>query len=173
MGYNPSKKAVEDMKVVLDFMLEHQNVDFKYPSVAPDKLAYAVRRALHGVKAFPKSYPQYQPLLDRFTMKERGDYVLFTRRISLVSGSPTVVTPEGLAANRELSIESVSTPMQIVGALIKHKADSMRFPDAATDTESLSRIYKWSSTNGYFMELASTGLLITRTKPVQEWQPST
>lgn len=176
MGYNPSKKAVEDMKVVLDFMMENQHADFKYPSAAPDKLAYAVRRALHGVKAFPKSYPQYQPLLDRFTMKERGDHVLFARRIALVSGQPTVVTAEGLAANRELRIESVVTPMQVVGAIIKHKAAAFLFPDAQRDAESLAKIYKYTSQNGYYIVHPAeheAHLIITRTKPVQEWQPST
>jgi hypothetical protein len=52
MGYNPSKQSVEGMKVVLDYMVEHMNDDFKYPTSVPDKLAYAIRRAMHGIKAF-------------------------------------------------------------------------------------------------------------------------
>lgn len=173
MGYNPSKKSVEDVKVILDFMLENQNIDFKYPSLAPDKLAYAIRRAMKGIKAFPRSFPEYQVLLDRFTMKEKDDHVLFARRVNLVGGIPIPVTPEGLATNRELSLDSLITPLQIVGALIKHKADNFKFPAAAIDDESLGKIYKYTHTNGYHIMLVNSQLEITRSKPVNEWQPST
>jgi hypothetical protein len=104
-------------------------------------------------------------------MKEKGDHVLFARRIDLVGGPPVVLTSEGLQANRELSISDVITPLQVVGALIKHKADYMDFPDAARDTESLMKIYKYTSTNGYHIEDNDSHLKITRTKPVHEWQP--
>src|SRR5687767_14283818 len=62
MGYNPNKDHAKLWSIYLDMMLEF-DADFKLPSTDSKKAAYELRRALHGVKVFPKSFPQYQPLL--------------------------------------------------------------------------------------------------------------
>lgn len=169
MGYNPNKKVVERFKAQLDFMLQMEG-DFKLPSDDPRTLAYEIRRAVKAIEAYPRSFPEYQSLVKKFVLKERDGHILFSRRAQLVTGTPIPVTPEGLATSRSLSIEDVSSTLQIIGAAIKHKAETLEFPDAQPTDEQLQQILKWTKANGYYISLHPV-FTLSKIKPVNEWQP--
>lgn len=173
MGYSKSIRAFNRVKKYLDEMVEKQEV-LSWPAEDSAKLAYYIREGIKVAKlrAADNEYPnreQFKPYISlsaKFVVRDKGKQVVAEPR-ELV---PTISASEAL---KKIVLEDVIEPLEVVGAVIKHKSDIMFFPEADLDSNSLEKIYGWTSRHDYFIVVSDVGITLTRTDPGEiAWHPN-
>ena len=164
MGYSKSKLSVERFIEILT-LLANSTKDVRVKSPDPDKLAYKIREAFRVAKLYPNTYPEFQTLGEKYTIKTKDEYVYFNLKNSLISGEL-----EELANSLVMKFDDCIAPITIVGSLVKHKPVEASYPKAMVTTDMLKMIYSWTSKNGYYI-VDTEPLTISRTETPESWIP--
>ena len=172
MGYSKSIRAFNRVKGFLDEMVA-KNEPIVWPASDPSKLAYYIREGIKVAKdrandekhPTRETYRPFSSLSSKYLLRVKGGTVI---------AEPRDMLPE-LIASAVLSrmvIEDVVDPLEIVGAVIKHKAPELFFPSADLSLDTLQRVYAWSSKHDYFIVVSDIGITLTKTDPGEiAWQP--
>lgn len=163
MSYSSNVKVIEKMKSLLDQMVQAKT-DLTWPTTNAHMLGYHIREALTIAKK--AGIKPYDTLKDRFVIRNRGDRVTaelkdkeaFTALQSVMS---------------KVTLENLTSLMEIVGGAINHKAREMFFPDADLMPEELEKLHLWAEKNEYFMVASDAGVTLTRDDPGEaKWVPN-
>lgn len=155
MGYSGSIKAIVRMRPFLDTLADNPNItDLEWKTDNGPKLAYQLREALAVVNKFKEQYPRYYPLVSSYQFSVAGNTVIARLKHP--------ITVESVRAVR-LTIPNAVNAMEVVGAVLSHKAPVMSFPNASMNPEELNKIKKWAASSDYIVEPSTSngGLLLT------------
>jgi len=174
MGYSTSIRAFNRVKAYLDEMAA-KNEPLVWPATDAAKLAYYIREGIRIAKGRVSDTKTPKNTLDFFQPYSS----LSAKYVIRVKGNNVVAEPRELIPNlpasevlKRMVIEEVEEPLEIVGAVIKHKAPEMFFPMGDNSPENLARIYAWSSKNDYFIVSSDVGITLTKTDPGEiAWRP--
>lgn len=161
MGYSKtSKYAITKVQTLLDQMLKSEG-NVSWPSRDPQKLIYLLRDAL-SVAEKDHSSP-YRPLKSNFIIRNKGTHVLAERR--------NVVDIIGELSRSRMTIENITTLIEIIGAVITHKQHEMYFPDALVNEEEILQLYNWCLEKEYNI-VVGDGITVTKNDPGEaKWLP--
>lgn len=163
MGYSNSDAAIKRVQKLLDQMLLAKS-DLTWPSTNAHMLGYHIREALTIAKK--KGIEPYNELKDKFTIRNKGNRVV--AELKHVEAATALQ-----AAMSNLTIEHLSSLMEIVGAAINHKASEMFFPDADLAPDEVEKLFLWAEKNGYFLIAAESGITLTKDDPGEaSWRPA-
>lgn len=163
MGYSKNKEKVERVRKLLDQMLG-TSVDLRWESDNPHMLAYHLREAM--TIAQKNHIEPYEELKDKFTIRNRGTFVLAEVKKSLD------IVAQLQTAMAKVVLEDETTVVAIVGAAITHKAEELFFPNAVLSEDDLKQLYTWTEKNGYFIVAADLGATLTKRDPgPAKWSP--
>lgn len=163
MGYTKSPFAIQRVEAFLKQMLE-SSTSLEWTVSDAYKVAYYIREGIAVAKA-KKS--DYAVLSGKYIIRARGNKLIAQLRIA----EPSII--ELKRTLNRIVINDVRTILEILGALIKHKAEEMIFPEAQLDEESLGRLYLWTNANGYFIVVSDSGAItVTVADPGElKWMP--
>lgn len=174
MGYSTSIRAFNRVKRYLDEMVsKNEQLVWEAPDAA--KLAYYIREGIRIAKGRVSDSKTPKQNLDFFQPYSSlsAKYVVRVKDNNVVA-EPRDLIPQLAASEvlRRMVIEEAENPLEIVGALIKHKAPEMFFPNGDESPENLAKIYAWSSKNDYFIVASDVGVTLTKTDPGEiAWRP--
>jgi len=145
MGYSTSARSVAKVKKVLD-RLVNLAPDEKLQIETSDakRLTYALHEAFRTIKDNPTSYTQYVDVVDNFRVRNKGVVVFIEPKGNLIGD-----VRELTEAIKSLVVPDVSSMLQLIGAVTKHKVQRMTFPNAQLDSQELERFGKWCTSQGY------------------------
>lgn len=121
------------------------------PTKSPRETLYALREGLNYVEEH-KVEP-YVGLKSKFILKEKRTGIEVKLRRQLEFAEPITQ----LAKSQHLVLDSVTNLMELIGAVIFHKAPYMEFPNAKITGDAYTRLTKWAELNNY---------KITETNPI-------
>lgn len=158
MGYSKHSRAVEKVKNHLDELIAAQGKkEIRWYEKDPTKTAYHLREAFR--------FDAYQPLRAMYIVRIRGHYVIAEPRVAPTQ--PAAQTEIGT-----MNIPEVTDLLEVIGAAIKHKRETMFFPSVELDDSSMEKLYAWASKNGYHIVAGDEGVTLTRNDPgVLAWTP--
>lgn len=150
MGYSRSKKTIERVRPVLDSIIAiRQEGEITVPSKTPHKLCYAIRDALAVIRSLPESSAdkKYLAISERYKIRVKSDSVIFEPRETVSFADPILALVESKAD--KLQIADAVSLIEVVGAVVKHKVDTMQFPNARLAEGDFDRLSRWASLNHY------------------------
>lgn len=148
MGYSKSKKAVRHVQSYLDRLLEAET-DISFPSRNPQKLAYALHNGLYAAAYHPDTQ-KYLVIKKKFMVRYNANVVKCEVKDAL----------ESLRQKADnLTLEDIIEPIGVIGAMIKHKADIMTFPDF---NGNIIPIQNWAGNNGYNVNQLEEGISLIK-----------
>ena len=148
MGYSRSKQTIDRVRPVLDLVLGFDGVTpIKFPSNNPHKLCYTIRDALAVIKRMP-SESKYNIIQEKYKIRIKDDHILFEPREDVHFSDP--ITELAIARQeQEMQITEAKTLIEVVGAVVQHKADSMIFSSAILSSDEFDRLQRWATLNNY------------------------
>ncbi len=155
MGYSRNKSAVERVKPILELLL-NSHADMEFPSTNPHKLVYYVRDGFSVAKGLPSS--PYKELHEKWRLRAKQDRMVAELKDALIEiGVP-------LLAKRfvGLNLPEVTEVLEIIGALIKHRAPRYEFPNAHIRENGLKNLEAWCSKNDYRIVQSEPHLILER-----------
>ncbi len=171
MGYGTSKKTIQKVQLFLDQMVAADE-NIVWTDKEPNKLAYKLHAGIYVARHFfafdenKKSiepYHTYAHLEEKYIIRVGSGTVTAELRIAI----PILATQ-----TIGMRFDGLSSMLQVVGAVIKHKAPEMYFPSADLTPDEIIRIYTWASKNEYYI-IKGDGITITRKDPGElAWKPS-
>lgn len=127
MGYSKSKETIQRVDGILEILI-HSQTSIKIPSANPLRLSYQIRDALAVVESLTSS--PYKGLKKKFILKIKSDHIL-----AILREKPEVdVSLIAELANAPFVEPKVSTVMEVIGAIVKHKAKRFEFPNFTSPT---------------------------------------
>lgn len=172
MAYSKSPRAVQRVKKYLDEMLR-EDAQIEWLDENPAKLAYRINDGFAAARHLAvdrdkrpvEPYATYSRLKSKFIIRVGAGRVIAEPRDVV----PLQTVRAGMS---RVTLHELSDVMEIVGAVIKHKAPEMFFPDADAEQINLSQLYAWASRNGYFIIPSDDGITLTQNDPGDiAWMP--
>ena len=155
MGYAKSKKTLEAVKDIFNVMLSvHGETRVQFPTKTPVKLANKLFDAFKYVENLDPTHDSYiyMKLKEAYKIRVKSDRIVFELRNPVEYENPILELAKARIPESNLTLVGLTTPIQIVGACIKHKC-SIKFPDFLVSAESFAQLKKWADKNDYtFME---------------------
>lgn len=148
MGYNKSKKVLDEVRPVLDVVLAANGVKISIPSRYPSKLAMKIREGLKSAEDFEEE-SQYSDILTQYKLRVKQDKVVFDPRAIVTYENPIIELAQSL---NTLEVPRVTSLFEVVGACIKHKAPRITFPDVELSNTDLASLLTWCKKNDYEIE---------------------
>jgi hypothetical protein len=142
MGYSRNKNALLKVEPFLALLVKTEKELF-VPSNNPRETVYAIRDGLNYAETH-KVEP-YKELKSKFRLIEKRDGFEVKLRNSISIESPI----EKLAHSQNLVVDKVKTLMELIGAVILHKAPRFEFPKAEVEGDARTRLEKWAANNNY------------------------
>lgn len=158
MGYNKSKKVLEQVRPILDIVLAAGDKKIKIPSKFPTKLAMSIREGLKSAEDYEEE-SKYNDILTKFKLRTKADCIVFDPRSIVTFEDPIIELAQSLNI---LEVPRVNQLMQIVGACLKHKAPRIAFPDADLNDIDLAKLKKWCTHNNYEVEDGTAPLILIK-----------
>lgn len=160
MGYSKNLDRIERVRPLLDQMLKAKT-SLTWPSENAHMLGYHIREALTLAKK-GKIAP-YDTLKDRFIIRNKGSHVV---------ADPKDIEISIESVMSKVTLEDLTSLMEIVGGALNHRADEMFFPSADLEADEVEKLYTWAQKNDYFLVVAETGVTLTRNDPGEaKWTP--
>lgn len=171
MGYSTNIKAVQRVEQFLKQMSETQDT-LIWNAENPSRLIYYIRegifasahRAVDSAGGPIEPYHTYSQLNAKYVLKTGNGRII---------ARPRVLLPIAASAHQSMNVMNiprVSETLEVIGAVLTHKAEEMHFPDAKV--VDLNAIYRWTSVNNYHILFNQSGLSITRRDPGEiAWKP--
>lgn len=172
MGYSKSKRAIKRVEPYLQQMVAADG-GVEFPVNDPLAFSYQLRDGIKAAKEFAydalqkevEPYCSYARLNTKFIIRVRGTVIVCELRDVV----PVVKLRESMGT---MSIPDVEDTLGVIGAAIKHKAPEMVFPSANKDTVAAVMLFKWASSNGYFLVIADNHVTLTKNDPGDlAWKP--
>lgn len=164
MPYSKNLNSITRVKKILDQMVEAKT-NLSWPNHNPHMLAYRIREAM--TLAEKVHYAPYHILKAKYIIRNKGSRVLAELR-EIDSVLETLQ-----AAHTRVTLEQLSSLIEIIGGVIHAKAEEMFFPDADLSAEETNRLYLWCKEKDYFLIVAERGITITKTDPGEaKWEPT-
>lgn len=150
MAYTNNKKVVTMVEPLLRIMLK--SADGKpiiIPTKEPTRVAYKLREALKLIERHSKLYTEFSSLVDKFTIKLKPDSIELKPKMTLDFEDPIV---ELAKAFKELDVPEAEDAMEVIGAIIKHKAPRFTFPNFDTNSAEWQMLTTWLADSNYRVE---------------------
>lgn len=151
MGYSRSKQTLERVRPVLDLVLGFRDLQaIRFPSKNPTKLCYAIRDALAVVKSLPDTSQEkkYTTITEKYRIRIKQDHILFEPREE-VSFSDPIAELAKLRTEAQMDVVEATSLIEVVGAVVQHKAEKMVFPNAHFVDGDFERLQRWAALNNY------------------------
>lgn len=149
MGYSNSPRSVSRVARILDKLITLPDGDkIEIDSDDPKRLAYAIHEAFRIIRDNPTAYPKYATVATNFKARIIGSAVRIEPKLELIKD----VTQMAKAIDT-MVIPDVTSLIQIIGAIVKHKAAKLSFPNANLDNVELERFSKWCGAQNYSVNL--------------------
>lgn len=131
-------------------------------------MAYALRDAFAAAETFP-SESEVANLKNKFKIKIKHDYLIFEPQQKLEFGEAEMDSPSLVLARslETMQIDEVKGVLEIVGAIIKHKAPEFIFPDATLDEGEMDRLVKWLNISENYIFIKSSPLTIRKRDTIE------
>lgn len=152
MGYSRSKQTLERVRPVLDLVLgfiENGTQNVKFPSKKPQKLCYAIRDALSVVRSLPETSDdrRYTAIPEKYKIRIKEDHILFELREEVDFSDP--IAELARSRNEQMEVTEAIKLVEVVGAVVQHKAEKMVFPNAQVSNGDFERLQRWATLNHY------------------------
>lgn len=169
MGYSTHSNALARMKEKLDELLANPGQEIAWESSDAHKFAYHMREALNVAER--TQHEKYKELKKQYTFKVRGNVVFATPKDTSLFEVRMLQKP--VPKNNFLNISDVNTVQGVVGACIMHSEKTeLYFPEAEFDADALGKLYRYTSTNNWFIVYSlQNGLKLTRVQEENTWAP--
>lgn len=132
MAYTNNKKVVEMVAPILEVMLKSaEGKPITIPTSEPTRVSYKLREALRIIENHSAIFPHYSKLVGKYRIKQQRDCVLLSPKLTLNFGNPIA---ELAASFKTLEVPEATDALEVIGALIKHKAPKIIFTGAEVDT---------------------------------------
>jgi hypothetical protein len=167
MAYNRTHKSILRVKSYLDAMVSARS-SLEWAADEPQKLAFKLREAIAAARAFTikdNTYAPYASLAARFMIK-----CLPGKVIALPRETFGVQALEALRSR--MTVNGVSSLLEVMGAAIEHNAEELYFPSAENWPDAdILKLYNWATQKSYFI-IVGEGITLTRTDPGEaKWEP--
>ena len=204
MAYRTSRAPYEELKDILEGLLEHrETVEFYTDN--PRRLCYRLREAIHA-SSFHKDLKKFLALKKLYAFEDRDGYVRARFRgsddITKVEVKPDdrkssrrqpgktypsrgpTIPPEALEAmTSEIETAAETCTLENIGNLAGiiegtkrygNRALEVYFPQAFLDTGDLTRLHRWTSSEGWIIvNMEEAGLTLSKREIPEElqWKP--
>jgi hypothetical protein len=170
VAYTNNKKVVTMVEPLLRIML--QAADGKtiiIPSKEPTRVSYKLREALKLVEKHTKLYTEFASLVGKYTIKIKADGIELKPKFTLDFEDPIT---ELAKAFKVLDVPEAEDAMEVIGAIIKHKAPKFIFPSYMHDDMPL--LQGWLVDSDYVIECEIPLTIVKRaeTNSTQDGGPS-
>lgn len=156
MGYSKSKNAIERVKPILELLLTSET-DIEFPSNDPHKLVYYIRDGLAVAESLPSS--PYKDLREKWRLRAKRDKV-----VAEIKGLPiNIGVPLLVKKFSGLNLPEVTGVLEVIGALVKHRAPRFEFPNALIEGNGLKNLQNWCNKNGYSITQNEPYLILEKT----------
>lgn len=168
MTYSKNPRAILIVKDQLDQLVPATN-DITWITDDPVTLAYRLRQAFNVAQSFKTNFSQYSKLKDQYIIKVERNRV--TAKLRIVDAKPLVLDPQEF----KKSIPKLTSPLtdvfSMVGLLIANQYEEVWFNEAELSSDDLTKLYKWTSSNGYSI-INGNGITVTKKDCGElEWKP--
>lgn len=155
MGYSKSKNAIERVKPILEILLTAES-DVEIPSQDPYKLVYYIRDGLAVAESLPSS--PYKELRQKWRLRAKRDKV-----VAEIKGAPIEVgVPLLVRKFTGLSLPEITGVIEVIGALVKHRAPRYEFPNALIAGNGLKNLQNWCDKNEYSITQSEPYLILEK-----------
>jgi hypothetical protein len=145
MGYSTSNRSVKKIQRILDKLIDLEpNAKLEIQTDDAKRLTYAIHEGFRTIKDNPTGFPDYVEIAERFRVRNKGSIVYIEPKAYLVGD-----IKELAEAIRSLVVPDVHGTLQIIGAIIKHKAPKLSFPNAQLEPTDVERLRKWCKDQNY------------------------
>lgn len=154
--------------------MSNSDTSLEFRHSDPHNLAYLIRQGIKAAGHFAvkdgqpvEPYASYHKLGSRYILRAKRGVVEAELRDRLMID----IVRNDMKAR--IVINNVADELEIVGAIIKHKANEMFFPGANEDA--LETVYEYAKKHEYYLVWdKEAGLTVTKTHPGEAaWQPTT
>lgn len=143
MGYSNSKNAFLKVEPLLAILAKTSDEKLFIPSEYPRQTVYAIRDGLHYAEQ--NKVEPYSNLKEKFIIKETRTGIEVSLRRKIHYATPIAQ----LADSQNLVLDKVTSLLEIIGAVIHHKAPRFEFPQANIAGDLVGRLEKWAQVNNY------------------------
>lgn len=162
MGYSKNRNVFLRVQTQLDILLKLEGDEIFIPSTTPRETIYALREGINY--SSEHNLPEYNKIKELFILKELKEGILIKRRKQINFQTPI----QQLAKSQHLVVENATNLMEVLGALIKHKAPEMEFPKAIVKGDALLRLESWANKNNYIIKQSEPHILMVKNTDAEE-----
>ncbi len=119
------------------------------PTTDARKLAYKLREALYIIDKHPRLYTEFSSLVNKFRIKTKTGSVELVPKESLDYETPIFHLADSF---KLLEIPEAEDAIEIIGAIIKHKAPKFIFPGFDSNSEEWQVLTLWLADSDYRVE---------------------